>query len=241
MKRLASKMIKAVLRKRGYEVRKTELSPLHRLLGAANLPVRTIVDVGANEGQFARFISGYFPQAAIYCFEPVPEAFVSLRTWANTQNGRATAINCALGEVAGCFEMIKHDLHTSSSSFLKTTSRCEHYYPQTKTKSVIQVECQTLDLAMELNCKALEPDILIKLDVQGFEDRVIRGGKQTFLRSSVAILEVSLVPLYESQPMFPKIIGLMEELNFDYGGNLEQTCSQNGALLSVDAVFFRRR
>jgi len=241
MKSLASKLIKAVLRKAGYELHKIQFSPMTRLLGATQLPVRTILDVGANEGQFARMISSYFPQAAMYCFEPVPEAFAVLEDWAATQHGRVMPIKCALGEVEGSLTMLKHDQHTSSSSFLATTTRCEEIYPETRAKSSISVDCHTLDNAVGRFSLALKPDILIKLDVQGYEDRVIKGGQQTFPKANVVILEVSLVPLYETQPTFAQVAGRMEALDFDYAGSLEQPCNGEGRLLSIDAVFFKRK
>ena len=170
----------------------------------------------------------------------MPEAFADLSSWAGTQNGRVTPINCAIGDVEGSLEMIKHDVHTSSSSFLKTTARCELYYPETKAKSAIKVACETLDTAVARFANGLQPEILIKVDVQGYEARVIQGGKETFLKSKVAILEVSLVPLYESQPTFAQIVKMMDELEFNYVGSLEQICNEDGLLLSIDAVFFKR-
>jgi hypothetical protein len=38
-------------------------------------PVRAIIDAGANTGQFARMIEKIFPEANIYCFEPLGEGF----------------------------------------------------------------------------------------------------------------------------------------------------------------------
>src|SRR5258706_14772622 len=40
---------------------------------------RTIVDVGANEGQFAHLARMAFPQAALHCFEPLPDCFAKLQ------------------------------------------------------------------------------------------------------------------------------------------------------------------
>jgi FkbM family methyltransferase len=234
-------LIKTGLQKAGYELHKRHLSPMGKLLGAANLPVHSILDIGANEGQFAQLVSSYFPQATIYCFEPVPQPFSTLKSWAARQTGRVVPVNCAIGDAPGCFDLIRHDSHTSSSSFLRTTAQCERYYPQTKEQSAISVVCETLDGAVNKLGEALRDDILIKVDVQGYEDRVIRGGQETFRKSTVAILEVSLVPLYESQPTFAQIVGLMDKLDFNYGGSLDQTCKADGRLLSIDAVFFKRR
>jgi FkbM family methyltransferase len=170
----------------------------------------------------------------------VPEAFARLEAWSKTQHGRVTPVNCAIGDVQGSFNLIKHDLHTSSSSFLKTTPQCQELYPETGAKSTITVGCETLDAAVARLPKPLHREILIKLDVQGYEAHVIDAGRQTFLAASAAIIEVSLVSLYESQPTFADIVNRMDQLEFDYAGSLDQVCNADGRLLSIDAVFFRR-
>ena len=48
----------------------------------------------------------------------------------------------------------------------------------------------------------LKPNLLVKIDTQGFEDRVIRGGEQTIKKASIVVVEVSFTKLYEHQPLF---------------------------------------
>ena len=51
-------------------------------------------------------------------------------------------------------------------------------FPQTANSWPEEIEVRRLDdLADEMS---LEPPIVIKVDVQGFEGRVIAGGKETF-------------------------------------------------------------
>src|SRR5256885_959561 len=40
--------------------------------------IRTVVDIGANVGQFAEAARRAFPQAILHCFEPLPLCFVRL-------------------------------------------------------------------------------------------------------------------------------------------------------------------
>lgn len=76
--------------------------------------------------------------------------------------------------------MFYHEKHSPSSSFLKTTNVCEDLYPFTKEQKTCHVKITTLDKWVEDFKVSLEPEILIKLDVQGYEDRVIKGRVETF-------------------------------------------------------------
>src|SRR6185312_2783845 len=58
--------------------------------------VKTILDVGANQGQFALSAKHFYPQAAIHSFEPVPAVFNILRHNTRKTNGINT-YNFALG------------------------------------------------------------------------------------------------------------------------------------------------
>ncbi len=78
---------------------------------------KTILDIGANEGQFADKMHSLFPDTIIYSFEPIPEAFALLnKNFKNTQ--QIKSINLALGDAAGEITFNKNE-STASSSFLE--------------------------------------------------------------------------------------------------------------------------
>jgi hypothetical protein len=85
----------------------------------------------------------------------------------------------------------------------------------------------------------LKPEILIKLDVQGYEDRVIRGGMNLFKRSKACILEIILDQLYHEQASFRDIFLLLDELGYCYSGNFDQVCDNDGRIIYVDSLFVR--
>src|SRR5919202_5683403 len=74
--------IGGLLRPTGFDLVRLYRLPRSTFLGLGRLPIRTIVDVGANRGQFAREALAFFPQAHLYCFEPQTEAFAELQQWA---------------------------------------------------------------------------------------------------------------------------------------------------------------
>jgi len=211
--------------------------PENTLLGMKELPIKTVIDIGANTGQFAEFISSTFPNAKIYCFEPLPEAFNQLNEW--NKKGNVKIFNVALGDEDGEVDMNVHAGHDASSSLLNTTEVCETLYPETQDQCVERVRLSTLDNIMSDYINDIEQDMIIKLDVQGYEDRVIRGGTNTFKYAKCVIMEVSINKLYEGQASFIELVKLMGDLNFTYSGNLEQYYIEDGSVSFLDAVFMR--
>src|ERR1043165_5913347 len=79
------------LRLRGIEVRMFECLNKPWLLGS---DIKTIFDVGANTGQFARAVHEVLPAAFIYSFEPLPDCFRELQVAMNgLRNFRAFNIS----------------------------------------------------------------------------------------------------------------------------------------------------
>ena len=103
-----------------------------------------------------------------------------------------------MGDKVGDVEMFSH-LEHSPSSLLRSTGVCERLYPFTSKQTSISVKLTTLDKVMANFSECVIPNVLIKLDVQGYEDRVIRRGRKTFrTRLKACILEVCLHSLYKT-------------------------------------------
>ena len=82
---------------------------------------------------------------------------------------------------------------------------------------------------------------LLKIDTQGYEDRVLTGA-QGMLQSVVAIqTELSLVPLYAGQPLFDEMRSRIEAMGFVlfavFPGYVHE---QTGQTLQIDGFFIRR-
>src|SRR5437867_4351128 len=112
---LSKHLLKKALNLFGSDIVRIHQNPKHTLLGLKQFPIRSIIDVGANEGQFARAISKFFPNAHLYCLEPLPDPFKKLSEWAGSQNGKVKVFNVALGDSEGTVEMLSHLEHSPSS------------------------------------------------------------------------------------------------------------------------------
>ena len=228
-------LLKKVLGSLGYTLARTARTP-DTLLGLTARPIRTVVDAGANTGQFARRARRLFPAARLHCFEPVPEAFAALSAWA-AADGAVTCHRCALGDAARRASFNVHADHPPSSSLLPTTARSHEQWSQTVRQVEIEVEVQTLDAALAGH--ALETEILVKLDVQGFEDRVIAGATATLERSAACLLEVSVENFYEGQATFLALATALDRVGLRFAGVDDQAVAPDGHVLFFDALFTR--
>lgn len=216
----------------------------HRLLGLKQYPISSILDIGANEGQFCRQIRRVFPDSTIYAFEPLVRPLMHLERWAQKENckkpNQIFLFPIALGEESELVAMQQHVFFTASSSVLKTTQRCNDLYPFTKKQNLCEVQQLPLDKVIQDLRQFPEKELLIKLDVQGYEDRVIRGGWQTFQQAIACIVEISLQSLYLGQAHFSDIFKLLSQLGFVYAGNLDQVCDRQGKVIFLNALFVKQ-
>jgi FkbM family methyltransferase len=207
-----------------------------RLVWLTRLDIRTVIDVGAHQGEFARMIHGILPEASILSFEPLEDCYRQLRF--NMRDvARFTAFNCAVGDARARVVMHRNE-YSPSSSLLKMAALHKTAFPFTVRESEEMIEVRRLDDA--LRDMRLEDHVLVKIDVQGYEDRVIAGGEELLCRARVVIAETSFSALYEGQPLFDDIYRELTHKGFRYTGNFEQLLNpEDGSVLQADAVFQR--
>jgi FkbM family methyltransferase len=202
-----------------------------------NSGIKTVMDVGAHMGEFAQRIRAMLPNAELVCFEPLQEPFSKLTQRFEGQPN-FHAVRCALGEKAGQCE-IHHNEYAPSSSLLPMADLHKQSFTFAVKEKTEVIEVRRLsDVARELN---LRDPLLLKLDVQGFEDKVIAGGEDVVARAKIIIIEVSFQPLYKGGPLFDDIYRILKERGFTYTGNYDQLLSpKDGRALQADAIFCRQ-
>ncbi len=201
-----------------------------------DMDFQTVLDVGANVGQFATAARAILPDATIYSFEPLPDCFLELER-RMSRTGKFRAFNVGLGADRGELQFNRSSF-APSSSFRKMAALHKQNYPWTVGSEPVNVKVETLDgLAATLD---LVDPILLKIDVQGYEDRVLAGGKATCSRAAAIIVEVSFETLYEGQPLFDDIYRSLTGMGFVYKGDLDETAERKtGRNLYADAIFLR--
>ena len=203
-----------------------------RLIGVAELPIRTVFDIGANVGKKARQYHRMFPDARIYCFEPVPSTFERLAKNVAAFKGAIVPYPLALGSQPGRARMLWNLTHSGGSMMLRDGLASA---PHGATRE-IDVPVSTLDeIASEL---PLQDDILVKIDVEGHDLEVIRGGTNVLSRASAVIVEVPILDAPENRPGMREFILELSALGYMYRGNLACGYVQ-GIPRVIDAVFIR--
>jgi FkbM family methyltransferase len=202
-----------------------------------NMNIRTVIDVGAHKGQSALQFHRLFPNARIFSFEPLHDCFLELNsTMKNIPNFKS--FNLALGEKKGRLDIHRSEF-SPSSSFLKMAGLHKEAFPFSSDETIETVDIDTLDdIARELE---LEDNMLLKVDVQGYEDKVIMGSMSILSRIKVIIIETSFYELYEGQPLFPDIYELLNTYGFVYSGSWGELKSPlDGTPLQQDSIFIRK-
>jgi FkbM family methyltransferase len=200
--------------------------------------IKTVIDVGAHAGESARQFHQIFPDAMIYSFEPLHDCFVELNSvMKNVPDFKS--FNLALGDKEGTLD-IHRSAFSSSSSLLKMAKLHKEAFPFSSEETRETIHINTLDnVAKELD---LEENILLKIDVQGYELKVIDGSKNILNKVKVIIVETSFRELYEGQPLFPEIYELLNRMGFVYSGSWGELKSPlDGATLQQDSIFIRNR
>ncbi len=234
MYRTAKTCAKSLFRFLGLDIRRAPQFEPYEWLKEKN--INTIFDIGANTGQFAWQFHRLFPDVEIYSFEPLENCYKEL-----LKNMRHVpkfhAFNFALGDKNGKAE-IHHNNFSPSSSLLEMEKLHKEAFPYTDKVCVEEIEIKRLDdVADNLSIKE---NILIKIDVQGFEDKVILGGEKLISKASVLILETSFQPLYKGQLLFEDIYEMLKRRGYIYSGSEHTIRNPNdGSILQCDSVFCR--
>jgi FkbM family methyltransferase len=211
--------------------------PEANYLGLVNRDIRTVIDVGSNQGEFIWRTAPLFPRARYLAFEPLPEHGPALKALAARLGRDVRVFPTALGEKVGVTAFLRHVEHGASSSVLASSQVSEELFPFTRAQERVELPITTLDEALQ--GERIEAECLVKMDVQGYEDRVIRGGQRTLRAASACIVEVCVKTLYEGQATFDDIYGLLRPLGFSFSGTIEQFLDQHNEIVYLDALFMR--
>lgn len=197
--------IRDVLRKRGFDL--VRGPDIRTFLDVHHVDL--VVDVGANEGQFARNLRQRGYKGQIWSFEPISSVFDSLQSYAQAdkqwQTSR-TAVGAEPGEAT-----INVSRHTVFSSIKNLTDAATAFDPNSGIERVEVVPVATLD-----NLLASSPatSVFLKVDTQGFEREVLQGATRTLARVAGMQLELPVEIFYHGTWTFIEALTYLDALGF---------------------------
>ncbi|WP_227271805.1 FkbM family methyltransferase [Roseobacter weihaiensis] len=181
-----------------------EMNLALRKLAARGFAPRRIADVGSFHGDWSRMVKAIWPAAELEMIEANTDKRETLEPVA--QELGAQVHFALLGPQDGQ-EVVFHVME-SGSSVLEENSPLDR---RTETRAT-----RTLDTVL-----AGRQVDLLKLDVQGFELEVLKGGAGTLKQSQALILEVSLLEINKGAPLFAEVVGFMHARGFEVCDILE--------------------
>jgi len=207
-----------------------------KILDSLNNGFKTVVDVGANRGQFALVARRHFPAAKIVSFEPLKEPATIFR---NVFSSDPTVV---LHEIAIGPENKEMLIHVSraddSSSLLPIASLQSKLFPGTEETEERKVIVRRLEVI--LGSEDIEQPALLKIDVQGFEKEVLEGCRAQLPCFSHIYVECSFMELYAGQALAHEVVMFLDECGFVLAGIYNLYYSKDGIAVQGDFLFKRR-
>lgn len=208
-----------------------------RILGTvrnAGFEAGTVYDIGASNAFWSvRICDEVFPGAAFHLFEPLAETQASYSELLRSNLGGHPQFRLhpvALGDREGTVEF-----WTDSDGFSSTALNVQGV-PGFARQNVRMVR---LDDYVKREGLPL-PDV-IKIDVQGYEDRILRHGVRCMEHATVIQLEAWFYRGYGPRtPLLSEMIELLDSHGFDLAEIGDRCYVEARKLIHVDAFFLKR-
>lgn len=197
-------------------------------------PVDHLLDVGANQGQYASSMREMGFEGHILSFEPGKSAFHLLdRRSASDPNWDCQRL--ALGSSSQ--EMrLRVARNSVSSSLLAVAPAHLAAAPESATDHSDVVEVRRLDRQVA----TLQGKFWLKVDTQGFEMEVIHGAEGILPRVNIVQLELSVVALYEGQANWLELLQGIIDRGFTVVDLLPGFRDKRGDMLQCDVLALRQ-
>ena len=181
------------------------------------------LDIGAHVGNFTKELYYQYPECQIVMIEANKNCEPYLRLLDKPYE------IVALSDTNGTAELHIENVNpigTGSSLYKENTN----WYTEGKTQTVVTKrldDCNYFDGA---------PIDFIKLDVQGSELDILRGGENTIKNTTFVMAEVSLLEYNQGAPLIDAVVDKMVELGFCIVDVVDYHRS-NGIIIQLDLLF----
>ena len=239
--RILKRLVVRVLRQMGVVATRLQSSPEGRFKTLLRTyQIDTVLDVGANIGQFAIMIrcEAKF-DGDLLSFEPMQREFAELQRAAHS-DPRWLVFNYGLGDTNSQMT-INVAGNSASSSLLPASPRLFNVAPQAIYTGTQTVQVRTLDAVYDELSLAGRRTYL-KIDAQGFEVRILTGAEHALRHIDTVQLELPLVPIYEGALLFDEFLPVMHGMGYRLVHLVPGFFDRStGELLEVDGIFHRFR
>lgn len=176
-----------IFRHSGYAFGSSQVEPnMHRLFLriCQGIPALSFVDAGANIGIYSWMAKSSRPDASVLTIEPDPGNYSCLNsTVSRNMLEKVTLVNKAISDTSGWVDLRVDSLSGQTGSIVPSFPNTDESLYSIKDVKSVSVECVTLDELLRDT-----PFNLLKIDVEGAEMLVLRGGRHCIENARPVIL-----------------------------------------------------
>lgn len=210
---------------RTVEARPGTMAGLLKRLHASGEDPKTLIDIGASDGQWSRLAMEWFPRSDYLLVEAQPCHTEALTQFAADMQ-RVQVAMAAAGRSQGS---IHFDASDPFGGIASSTP-----FPENN----IVVPVTTLD--HEVSSRALSGPFLVKFDTHGFEVPILEGAAEVLKQTSVIIMECYNFKISPDCLTFPEMCVYLARLGFRCADMADVVHREkDGALWQMDIAFIR--
>lgn len=196
------------------------------------------IDIGANQGEFSRVFSDVYHPSTLICIEPNEGLNKSIRD--NNGNPVPVIINKAVSDSESEMLFYFHSDSQMSSLFPSNKDLIKRDFGEDDADQTVErkVQVTTLDVVFDEHSERLKgKTIFLKIDTQGNELEVLKGGAKALGMVRYCLLEYMFHTPYEKQYPFEAIMTVMTGHGFKLLGPMHSSYRVEGELGAVLFLF----
>lgn len=201
--------------------------------------VRSVVDVGANHGDFAQAASALFPETDVLLVEPLPILHAELERRAARRASHWKLAKYALSRERGTAALHIDEKLDDIASLVGFSDQYLRSNPNARSEKTLSCEVCTLDdLCAERGIREID---LLKIDVEGFEFEVLEGARAMLSATRALVVEVSLIRRSGDADAIERILKLFRTFGFQLVDLLPSIFSNEAPWCPVEFNVLARR
>lgn len=156
-----------------------------------NPEIKSFIDIGANYGHFSYLVATTRPEIEIYSFEPNPYNFINIKNIIELNNLKTIhPENIGLGANPSTIDFYIDGINSGNCSFVKN-----HPFRIFENMNCIQSEVKKFDDWYEFSKLNFGyGEMLVKIDVEGFEYEVLKGMEKSLEKMLFNALIIEIFP-----------------------------------------------
>jgi len=187
-----------------------------------NINFKSVLDIGAYEGQWSRLFTNIYPDANILMIEANKEKEKILK---EIGNYRIALLGEKDNETVDYYKCL-NGVPTGNGIYPENT---EYEFKPEKRRTITLPTLLGSEKGFDL----------IKMDVQGSELNIIKGALPIIKKTKYLLLELQTYPYNKGAPQIEEVISYLHRLNFGFI-DLFDLMYSNNHLIQVDGLFINK-